>query len=142
MDIKYLTQCVYKEIENPKGITLKYRHWDIDSNDDLKRVYNAIKSLVRSGEGFIIGKVTPLDYFNNYVAPLINDDVDPVTKAIQRGIDQGIGTQKDYDEFKTKYLQEALERENLCQFCKTGVIELDHKGDAKCTTQGCEFNET
>ena len=38
ININYLTQCVYKGVENPKGIRLKYRHWDIENNEQLKLI--------------------------------------------------------------------------------------------------------
>jgi len=96
--INYLNQCVYKGVENPKGLTLKYRHWDIDSNDDLFEVYKRVKSLVRSGDGYIVGKVTPIDYFANSIEPLLKLKQDPIQDAVDKAIKQGIGTQKDYDE--------------------------------------------
>lgn len=140
ININYLTQCVYKEVRNAKGLQLKYRHWDIEINEDLAEVYAGIKSLVRSGEGYIVGKMTPLMYFENIVKPLMNAKIDPVKEAITSAIAQGIGTEKDYEEFKAQYIQSFVEPDNACQFCKTGLIDLDRKGDATCSTQGCEFN--
>ena len=98
MNIKYLTQCVYKEVRNAKGLELSYRHWDLENNPGLKEVYDRIKSLVRSGDGYIVGKVTPIDYFKNVVEPLMTTSKDPVNDAIERALEQGIGTKKDYDE--------------------------------------------
>ena len=96
--INYLNQCVYKKVKTVKGIELAYRTFDYETNDEFRAVYDRVKSLVRSGDGYIVGKVTPIDYFKNVVEPLMSSTSNPVDDAIDRALEQGIGTRKDYDE--------------------------------------------
>lgn len=98
IDIKLLTQYVYKGIENIKGVKLSYVEWDIDQRPELLAVYKKIKSLTRSGKGYIIGMTTPFDYYENVIRPLLNKTYDPVKDAIQQAVDEGIGTEKDFKE--------------------------------------------
>lgn len=99
IDIKLLTQYVYKGIERIKGVNLGYKEWNFDTAPDLEDLYKRIKSLTRTGKGFIMGVTTPLDYYENVIKPLQNFSVnDPVKEAIQKAIDQGIGTEKDFKE--------------------------------------------
>ena len=99
---KYLTQCVYKKINVVKGTHLSYLSYDL-TQPMVKNVYDRIKSLTRSGQGFIMGSMTPLDYFHEVIKPLITDTKDPIEDAIERAIHKGIGTRKDYDELLKSY---------------------------------------
>lgn len=95
--IKYLTQCVYKRVSNPKGVHLRYLSYDL-TQPMAKNTYDRIKSLTRSGNGYVMGAMTPLDYFNDIIAPLLKETDDPVSGAIDRALAKGIGTRKDYEE--------------------------------------------
>jgi hypothetical protein len=98
INTKLLTQYVFKGIENVKGVKLSYREWDVEHNEELAKVYKKIKSLTRSGKGYIMGMRTPLDYYEDVIRPLLNKTSDPVKEAIQRAVDAGIGTEKDFKE--------------------------------------------
>ena len=98
IDIKLLTQYVYKGITRIKGVDLTYKEWNLD-NSDLKSLYRRIKSLTRTGKGFIMGVTTPIDYYENVIKPLQNFSVnDPVKEAVDKAIEEGIGTEKDFKE--------------------------------------------
>ncbi len=102
IDIKYLTQCMFKDLNNVKGIHLAYRTYDLgDSN--AHAIYNRIKSMARSGEGYKIGMSTPLDYFANVIVPLLEKEDDPIQNVIKKAIEDGIGTEKDYEELIKKF---------------------------------------
>lgn len=94
-DIKYLTQCAFKKISVVKGIKLAYKDYDL-SNPGQLEIYNRIKSLTRSGEGYTLGTMTPYDYFHGIIIPLMAEPLDPLKEAIDRAIEQGIGTERDY----------------------------------------------
>lgn len=97
-DIKLLTQYVYKQIDNVKGIKLSYRHYDLTKSPEFENVYRRIKSLTRSGKGYIMGMKTPLDYYEDVIRPLMEFNRDPVKAAIDKAIEEGIGTEKDFKE--------------------------------------------
>ena len=102
IDVKYLTQYVFKDLTNVKGVHLAYRTYDLtDSN--AHAIYNRIKSMSRSGEGYRIGMPTPLDYFDNVITPLLEKEDDPIKKAIEKAVRDGIGTEKDYEELIKKF---------------------------------------
>lgn len=101
IDIKYLTQCVYKGIETVKGVDLKYRTFNLDI-PEMKEAYRKIKSLTRTGKGFVMGMSTPIDYFETVIKPLMEQPRDPVKAAIERAVNQGIGTEKDYEDLIKK----------------------------------------
>lgn len=103
-DIKYLTQCVFKKINVVKGIKLSYKEYDISKPGELE-IYNRIKSLTRSGEGYTLGTMTPLDYFNGIIVPLMAEPLDPLQEAIDRAIEQGIGTERDYKLLVEEYMK-------------------------------------
>lgn len=102
IDIKYLTQCMFKDINNIKGVRVAYRTYNLRDPEALA-IYNRIKSMVRSGEGYKIGMLTPLDYFQGVIEPLLEKETDPIQRAIDKAIEDGIGTDKDYEEFIKKY---------------------------------------
>lgn len=97
-DIKLLTQYVYKEIDVVKGIKLTYRHYDLTKSPEFENIYKRIKSLTRSGKGYIMGMKTPLDYYEDVIRPLMKFSRDPVKAAIDKAIEEGIGTEKDFKE--------------------------------------------
>ena len=99
IDIKYLTQCVFKDITNVKGAIIRYRNYDMNDSN-AKAIYLRIKSLARSGEGYKLGMITPLDYYSNVIEPLIKKKSDPIQEAVDYAIELGIGTEKDYEELK------------------------------------------
>lgn len=102
IDIKYLTQCVFKDLPMVKGVRVAYRTYDL-TDTNANAIYNRIKSLVRSGEGYQLGMSTPLDYFSTAIIPLLEKEDDPIRKAIDKAIADGIGTEKDYEELIKKY---------------------------------------
>lgn len=102
IDIKYLTQCMFKDLTNIKGVHVAYRTYDLNDSN-ASAIYNRIKSLVRSGEGYQLGMLTPLDYFSTSIIPLLEKEADPIQKAIDQAIEDGIGTEKDYEELIKKY---------------------------------------
>lgn len=95
--INYLNQCVYKRIYNAKGLELNYISYNL-LDPAMHTVYDRIASLVRSGEGYILGVETPLDRFNNVIKPLLDKRTDPVQDAVNEALKEGIGTEKDYEE--------------------------------------------
>lgn len=95
--IKYLTQCYLKEQTTIKGVAVSYLGFNL-SDPVQFGIYTKIKSLTRSGEGYDSNTVTPIDYFANTIVPLLTIKNDPIKAAIQTAIDQGIGTEKDYEE--------------------------------------------
>ena len=103
IDIKYLTQCVFKDLNNIKGVHVAYRTYDLLKDSEALAIYNRIKSMARSGEGYKIGMLTPLDYFQGVIEPLLEKEADPIQKAIDQAIEDGIGTEKDYEELIKKY---------------------------------------
>lgn len=102
IDIKYLTQCAFKDLNNVKGAIIRYRNYDMNDSN-AKAIYLRIKSLTRSGEGYKLGMITPLDYYSNVILPLIKKKSDPVQEALDHAIEKGIGTYKDYEELMKKY---------------------------------------
>lgn len=102
IDVKYLTQCMYKDITNVKGIKLAYRDYDLN-DATAHAIYVRIKSLTRSGEGYKLGMTTPLDYFNSDIRHLLKKQEDPIRAAIDKAIKNGIGTEKDYEDLIKEY---------------------------------------
>jgi hypothetical protein len=102
IDIKYLTQCMFKDLNNIKGVHVSYRTYDLNDSN-AHAIYNRINSLTRSGEGYQLGMLTPLDYFSINIVPLIEKESDPIQRAIEQAIEDGIGTEKDYEELIKKY---------------------------------------
>lgn len=102
IDVKYLTQCIYKGITNVKGVSLSYRDYDLN-DATAHALYVRIKSLTRSGEGYKLGMTTPLDYFNSDIRHLIKKQEDPIKAAIDKAIKNGIGTEKDYEDLIKEY---------------------------------------
>ena len=45
-----------------------------------------------------MGMKTPLDYYEDVIKPLMNSSRDPVKAAIEKAIEEGIGTEKDFKE--------------------------------------------
>lgn len=97
IEIKYLTQCYLKRQTTIKGVNVNYFPYNLTDPVHLG-IYTKIKSLTRSGEGYNISVMTPIDYFNAYISPLLNKPYDPIKEAIKSAIGQGIGTLKDYEE--------------------------------------------
>lgn len=99
IEINYLTQCVYKRLNSCKGMPLTYQYIPVDQLDRLK-------SMIRSGQPLPdITGVTPLDYFNAYIVPLLTND-DPIKKSIDVAIKRNLGTEQDYLDMIKKYKQD------------------------------------
>jgi hypothetical protein len=88
-----------------KGVHLSYRSYDLTQHQ-AKSLYDRIQSLTRSGKGYVLGEMTPLDYFNEVIEPLMISTKNPIEDAIDRAISKGLGTRKDYEELLKKKKKE------------------------------------
>lgn len=102
IDIKYLTQCMFKNINNVKGVNIEYSELDLNQIED-RETFNRIKSLTRSGLGYIMNMQTPYDYFVAEIATLLNKESDPIKEAIGKAVAHGVGTEKDFYDMIKKY---------------------------------------